>query len=317
MMTKTIQQKKPFAVLSWLNVAVGMILLLAQFIFGDLPLPVQFGYFIIMLLMTGIPHGGLDHVIARTTASENKKKFSFKTFLGRYIVAIVAYTCCWLIFPSLSLLFFILISAWHFGETDIADDNHRIFLSVCRFLWGAFVLMLILLMHQEETTEVLVRISNNAGAVMNFWTFCKVNSNIILTITLSINIILLFTAYFTDQLSFSISRLTNLLLILAISMYLPLLPSFALYFGGWHAVRSFELIFDYLNINGKETHRSPMKMWVRSLPMSFLAGIFFLLLFFYWEQSNITWDPLPVIFIFLSVITLPHLDVMDQMIRKS
>ena len=316
-MTKTIQQKKPFAILSWLNVAIGMILLLAQFVFGYLPLSVQFGYFIIMLLMTGIPHGGLDHVIARTTANENNKKFSIKTFLGRYIVAITAYTCCWLIFPSLSLLFFILISAWHFGETDIADDKHKIFLSICRFLWGTLVLMLILLMHQQETTEVLIRISNNADPVINFWTFCKANSNTILIITICINVILLFTAYFTHQLSFSISRLINLLLILIISMYLPLLPSFALYFGGWHAVRSFELIFDYLNINGKYIDGSPIKMWVRSLPMSFLAGIFFLILFFYWQQANITWDPLPVIFIFLSVITLPHLDVMDQMIRKN
>jgi len=316
-MTKTIQQKKPFAILSWLNVAIGMILLLAQFVFGNLPLSVQFGYFIIMLLMTGIPHGGLDHVIAKTTANENNKKFSIKTFLGRYILAIAAYSCCWLIFPSLSLLFFILISAWHFGETDIADDKHKIFLSVCRFFWGTLVLMLILLMHQQETTEVLARISNNADAVMNFWTFCKTNSNTLMIVSIGINAILLSSAYLTQQLSFSISRLINLLLILLISMYLPLLPSFALYFGGWHAIRSFELIFDYLNINGKYTDGSPIKMWVRSLPMSFLAGIFFLVLFFYWQQANITWDPLPVIFIFLSVITLPHLDVMDQMIRKN
>lgn len=316
-MTKTIQQKKPFAILSWLNVTIGMILLLAQFVFGYLPLSVQFGYFIIMLLMTGIPHGGLDHVIAKTTANENNKKFSIKSFLGRYILAIAAYSCCWLIFPSLSLLFFILISAWHFGETDIADDKHKIFLSVCRFFWGTLVLMLILLMHQQETTEVLARISNNADAVMNFWNFCKTNSNTLLIVSICINAILLSSAYLTRQLSFSISRLINLLLILIISMYLPLLPSFALYFGGWHAVRSFELIFDYLNINGKYTDGSPIKMWVRSLPMSFLAGIFFLVLFFYWQQANITWDPLPVIFIFLSVITLPHLDVMDQMIRKN
>jgi Brp/Blh family beta-carotene 15,15'-monooxygenase len=267
--------------------------------------------------MTGIPHGGLDHVIAKATANENNKKFSIKTFLGRYILAIAAYTCCWLIFPSLSLLFFILISAWHFGETDIADDKHKIFLSVCRFFWGTLVLMLILLMHQAETTTVLARISNNAETVMNFWTFCKTNSNTLLIIVFSINVILLSSAHLTHQLSFSFSRLINLLLILIISMYLPLLPSFALYFGGWHAVRSFELIFDYLNINGKYTDGSPIKMWVRSLPMSFLAGIFFLILFFYWQQANITWDPLPVIFIFLSVITLPHLDVMDQMIRKN
>jgi Brp/Blh family beta-carotene 15,15'-monooxygenase len=315
-MTKTIQQKKPFAILSWLNVAIGMVLLLAQFVFGILPLSVQFGYFILMLLMTGIPHGGLDHVIAKTTANANNKKFNISTFLGKYILVIIAYACCWLIFPSISLLIFILISAWHFGETDIADDKQKILLSICRFCWGTLVLMLILLMHQEETTEVLVRISKNAAPVMSYWTFCKTHSNTILLSAVSINVLLLFSAYLTKQLSISISRLINLLLILIISMYLPLLPSFALYFGGWHAVRSFELIFDYLNIKGKHTPESPMKMWTRSLPMSFLAAVFFLILFFYWDKSNITWDPLPVIFIFLSVITLPHLDVMDQMIRK-
>jgi hypothetical protein len=36
-----------------------------------------------------------------------------------------------------------------------------------------------------------------------------------------------------------------------------------------------------------------------------------------WNKNNITWDPLPLAFIFLSIITLPHLDVMDQMIRKN
>ena len=315
-MTLTIEQKKPFEILSWLNVVIGMVLLLAQFVFGTLPLTVQFGYFILMLLMTGIPHGGLDHIIARTTANANNKKFNILSFLGRYMLAIAAYTCCWLIFPSISLLIFILISAWHFGETDISDDKHKILLSVCRFSWGTLVLMLLLLMHQQETTEVLIRISKNAAPVINFWNLCKLNSNKLLIAAIVINGILLYSAYLTNQLSFSLSRLINLLLILIISIFLPLLPSFALYFGGWHAVRSFELIFEYLNVKGEYAKESPIKMWTRSLPMSFLAAIVFLILFFYWDQSNITWDPLPVIFIFLSVITLPHLDVMDQMIRK-
>ena len=315
-MTKTIQQKKPFAILSWLNVAVGIVLLIVQFIAGSLPLSVQFGYFIMMLLMTGIPHGGLDHIIAKTTANAKKKKFNIQLFLGKYLLVIIAYTCCWLIFPSISLLIFILISAWHFGETDIADDKHKILLSTCRFFWGLLVLMLILLMHQEETNAVLVRISKNARPVLEFWSFCRSYSTVLLISAISINVVLLLAAYLKNQLSFSMSRLVNLLLILSISMYLPLLPSFALYFGGWHAVRSFELIFDYLNTRGEYTGGSPMKMWIRSLPMSFLAAVGFLILFFYWGQAKIAWDPLPIIFIFLSVITLPHLDVMDQMIRK-
>lgn len=315
-MTKTIDQKRPFAILSWLNVGVGFLLLLIQSILGSIPLSVQFSYFILMLLMTGIPHGGLDHIIAKTTANANNRKFNISIFLGRYLIAITAYSLCWLLFPSVSLLIFILISAWHFGETDIANENQKPVLSVCRFLWGTLVLMLILLMHQDETTAVLIRISKNAVPVMKTWDSFKFNSSNVLIALITINTLLLFVAYLTKQLRFSLPRLINLILILLISIYLPLLPSFALYFGGWHAIRSFELIFDYLNIKGKFLGESPVKMWVRSLPMSILAGLGFMLLFFYWKEVRFTWDPLPVIFIFLSVITLPHLDVMDQMIRK-
>jgi Brp/Blh family beta-carotene 15,15'-monooxygenase len=178
------------------------------------------------------------------------------------------------------------------------------------------VLMLILLMHKEETNEVLIRISKNAQPVMAFWSACKAYSNSILTALILTNTFLLTYAYFTKQLVFSFSRMLNLLLILAISIYLPLLPSFALYFGGWHAVRSFELIFDYLHMKDNFSGESPIKMWIKSLPMSIMAALGFLGLFIYWNQVRFTWDPLPVIFIFLSVITLPHLDVMDQMIRK-
>jgi Brp/Blh family beta-carotene 15,15'-monooxygenase len=315
-MTKTIGQKKQFAILSWLNVGVGILLLLAQLVYGHLPLSIQFGYFVLMLLMTGIPHGGLDHVIAKTTANVNKKQFKIWVFLSRYLFAIAAYSLCWFTLPSFSLLLFIIISAWHFGETDIANHKHKSLLSLCRFLWGTMVLMLILLMHKEETTEVLIRISKNAQPVMAFWTACKVYSNSILITLILTNTFLLTYAYLTKQLIFSFSKMLNLLLILAISIYLPLLPSFALYFGGWHAVRSFELIFDYLHTKDNFSGESPIKMWIRSLPMSIMAALGFLGLFIYWNQVRFTWDPLPVIFIFLSVITLPHLDVMDQMIRK-
>ena len=95
------------------------------------------------------------------------------------------------------------------------------------------------------------------------------------------------------------------------------LYAFALYFGGWHAICSFEQIFKYLNLKGGITGRNPFSMWTKSLPMSVLAGIFFVAAFLIWNKTNITWDPLPLGFIFLSVITLPHLDVMDQMIRKN
>jgi hypothetical protein len=110
--------------------------------------------------------------------------------------------------------------------------------------------------------------------------------------------------------------LLNLIIILIISIYLPLLPSFALYFGGWHAIRSFEMIFTYLKSQQYNQQMNAIGMWRRTMPMTIMAGLFFVVASYVWSYAGISSDPLPVIFIFLSVITLPHLDVMNQMIKN-
>jgi Brp/Blh family beta-carotene 15,15'-monooxygenase len=316
-MSQTTHQHKSFAIISWLNVLIGALMIGWQSLMGPLSSSFQLGYFIIMLLLTGIPHGGLDHVIARTTAVAFNRKFNMAIFLGRYMAVISVYAICWFFLPSISLLIFLLISAWHFGETDIECTKPATFISICRFLWGSFVLLLILLMHQNETTEVLIRISKNSSQVMLVWNNCVLNAKLILLSLLFINISMLLVPYFQHKIEIPFNKFSNLTLILVISTFLPLLPAFALYFGGWHAIRSFELIFNFLNIKGSLIGRNPLRMWTSSLPMSALAGIFFVLALLVWNKNNITWDPLPLAFIFLSIITLPHLDVMDQMIRKN
>lgn len=316
-MAKASNHHKSFTIISWLNCAVGISMLGWQSFVGPLAHTFQLGYFTLMLLLTGIPHGGLDHVIARTTAVAFNKKFNIFIFLSRYVAIIGIYSVCWFLFPSISLLIFLVISAWHFGETDIECPKQKILVSFCRFLWGALVLLLILLMHQHETTEVLLRISKNSTPVIIAWNFCKQNSAFILTTLFIINISMLSIAHLQHQIEITITKFLNLLLILTISVFLPLLPAFALYFGGWHAIRSFELIYNYLNLKGSLVGRNPMRMWTKSLPMSAMAGLFFAAGFYLWNKNNITWDPLPLSFIFLSIITLPHLDVMDQMIRKN
>jgi Brp/Blh family beta-carotene 15,15'-monooxygenase len=315
-MNNSSNYKNPFAILSWLNLGIGLLMLIWQMYFGGLTASFQISYFAIMLLLTGIPHGGLDHVIAKNTAVMQKKIFTLYFFIKRYLLVIAIYSMCWITFPALSLLFFIVISAWHFGETDISYVNQKIFLSISRFCWGAFVLLLILLMHQKETTEVLIRISKKSNQIMHLWQACINNDRIILIAAATLNVILLGTAYLTNQLKFPITRLINLLVILIITIFLPLLPAFALYFGGWHAIRSFELIFNFLNKKDNIIVKNPLMMWAKSLPMSILAVAAFLIALAIWNRSDITWDPLPMVFIFLSVITLPHLDVMDQMTRK-
>jgi hypothetical protein len=57
-------------------------------------------------------------------------------------------------------------------------------------------------------------------------------------------------------------------------------------------------------------------MWKNAIPMTFLAAVGFVFMAFIWKGTGLHMDPLPFIFIFLSVITLPHLDVMDKLINN-
>lgn len=306
-----------FSRITWINALVGIALLVWQMWSGTIPLHAQFLYFAIMIGATGIPHGALDHIIAKTNAAINGKTFILQNFLGRYVIAILLYATAWIFFPGISLIIFLLISAWHFGETDLSNAAHTRLWNTSRLLWGCLVLLVILLSHFQETEEIVLRITKKSETAIALLAHLKrmgIYHAVATLVTLSIFI---FMANKKNKISISVYYMLNLLLVMFLCSQLPLLPSFALYFGGWHAIRSFEIIFRFLHEAKEETAIEPLTMWKNALPMTFLAAFGFIFMAFIWNGIGMKMDPLPAIFIFLSIITVPHLDVMDKLIQRS
>lgn len=296
---------------------MGLALVLIQFLGGALPSSIQVIYFIGMIALTGIPHGALDHIVASANDMRMGKRFHFGRFLIKYLIAILLYAICWIYFPAISLLFFLLISAWHFGETDIPNYDKKWLWNINRILWGSFVLILIFLTHEEETKSIILRITNDTSWVKSSWDFFTTNEILVLSIIGLPVFVLCCLNALQNKNQFSLSRFINLIIILGISIYLPLLPAFAIYFGGWHAIRSFEMIFHFLKAQHTHQQLNIFSMWKKTIPMTVLAALFFIVAAYAWSSMGITSDPLPIVFIFLSVITLPHLDVMNDMIKNS
>ena len=312
-----IGNSKIFSRITWTNAAVGLIMVIYHYLITPLPMNVQLFYFLLMTAATGIPHGALDHIIAKTNTDKNKEAFSIQHFLGKYVLIILLYTACWIFFPSISLLIFLIISAWHFGEIDLSEATDHFLWNISRLLWGTLILLVILLTHQADTEFVVMRITKSSPQVTAIWNAVKEHSLFIIALTGITTLVSMFFAYKKNKLTISFSVLTNLGIILSLCALLPLLPAFALYFGGWHAIRSFELIFRFLKKEKQAEAEAPITMWKHSLPMTFLAVIGFIFLAYIWNAAGLKTDPLPALFIFLSIITLPHLDVMDQLIKKS
>lgn len=306
---------RPFQLITWLNALVGTLMLIIHKTSSGIPFHWQLIYFLVMITMTGIPHGALDHVIAMETANRDKNKFTLGRFLGKYIIIILLYSAVWLLLPAVSLLFFLMISAWHFGETDIEGDGKDWGLSLARITWGTFVLMVILISHAEDVKWIIMRITHDSSYTAFIFDWIATRSVLLLSILLTISLGCLFYRYSKGWYVFKPLHIVNLCIVLLLCTALPLLPAFALYFGGWHAVRSFEFIFGFLKTSDRYSTYSPLKIWREALPMTFLAVYGLLFMIYIWNASGWRADPIPILFIFLSVITLPHLDVMDKMLK--
>ena len=305
-----------FSKITWINALIGMMMVAWQWYAGSIPVKFQLFYFAIIIGATGIPHGALDHIIAKTTETIKGHPFSIQRFLGRYVIAILAYSVAWIFFPGISLIIFLAISAWHFGETDLSNADETWQWNLSRLLWGSLVLMLILLSHFEETASVVLRITKGSEIAQTTMVHLKTYSTHYFSGVISLFFTMATISNRKNKISISYLYIINLVSILILCSQLPLLPAFALYFGGWHAIRSFEIIFKFLHEAKEEMAAKPLTMWKNALPMTFLAAFGFIFMAFIWKGTGMKMDPLPAVFIFLSIITLPHLDVMDKLINR-
>ncbi len=298
-----------------LTLLLGIVLVGWQMAPGGLPTPVQGAVFAVLLAGAGVPHGALDHLIDRETAIRQKKPFSMTWFLTKYLLTVVVYGLIWLWVPTFCLGLFLVGSAWHFGETDIEHVPPTPIWMGTRFLAGGFVLAFILLTHSAAVTPILVRITQQNPLALSVWHEVSTNAAIILPSWAILMIGLFGWALRVSYVSIDRGRLARLVFLLTLCYYLPLLPAFGLYFGGWHALSSFCAIGTYLQHKGSSA-RVIWQIWLKSLPLTGLALLGLMLLGWLCRQYAPDWDPLPLLFIFLSLITLPHLSVMHGMNRR-
>ena len=297
---------------TWLTVLLGLILLIWQFFQGSLPQNIQVIFFASLILLTGIPHGALDHLIQEATDKKLNKKYYFSGFIIKYVLIMALYALAWFWFSSLSLLTFLIISAWHFGETDLEKvPKNALIWSFTRLVYGFYILAFILLTHIDEVRPIVNKMVENQANMIIFWNFINLNVKQILYL-LGLSFTTIFIVAQSEYLiKFDKIRILRLSLILVLSAWLPLLPAFALYFGGWHALCAFDNIHDYLR---KDHPDLTFKLvYLKSLPFTFVAIIFLCGFILYSNLYIHHFDPFPILFIFISLITLPHLLIAHQM----
>ncbi|AXI99688.1 beta-carotene 15,15'-monooxygenase, Brp/Blh family [Cyclonatronum proteinivorum] len=261
------------------------------------------------LILFGIPHGSLDHVITEKTGDGS---FSLIRFLVLYLLTMLVYALFWVWLPAFSLLFFLLMSAWHFGETDLVTENPKQTFSdiAARFLqltYGSLLLFGLLANDPQQTVDILSSLLVESSVLAGFLQLTETHSWLRFTefYALGLRILLIRSAWF-DQL--------RLALVLFAALFLPLLEGFLLYFCHHHAWVNLLRVKEKLYEAGQTGLRHMIK---DMLPFSLISvvGIVILVL------SAPLWlaqvNPVLLFFILISVLTLPHAGIMTRFYYKA
>ena len=269
----------------------------------------------LMLILTiGISHGSLDHIKGKKLLNIMNINniyffYIFYIFIGISIIII------WLIFPSITLIFFLLVASYHFGkeDTNFLTHNDLPFKQIFYFLKGLLIITAPLNFHFEETINIFKVLFVESEKVYIYLGI--IESFKIIPIMFFISIFSSFYLFIKNFKFINFSIFLDFFSILMLNYYLPPLLAFTFYFCFLHSIRhSFSLIIEIDNNNFKNGLFLFLK---KSLPITILTVVLYLLVLFflsnYYEFNDAI---LKVIFIGLASLTFPHI-LLEYLIEKN
>lgn len=245
------------------------------------------GILLIGLLLIGIPHGAVDHLLE---TNQFNQSISFK-FIGLYLAQGATIVLLWYISPTIALLVFLSYSIYHFAQADFKEWKLN---SKISWIWGILFFNGILLSHPIELNEILDQLSVTelpeiSGIVsFNLW-------NDIAFSCLGIGVVM---GIFLRS-----KAMITLGLFLLLSTQLSLIHAFGTYFIFNHSLLGWNHLKDHFKVNS-------IKLWRKATLFSFGAYVLFFVL--YWVLNNDFGDHIGTFFIYLSAISFPHVIRMNK-----
>ncbi|MFT5264398.1 MAG: Brp/Blh family beta-carotene 15,15'-monooxygenase [Polaribacter sp.] len=264
-----------------------------------------------LIFLVGVPHGAIDHIIFleenKTTPPLHFYLFYF-SLMGGYILA-------WFYLPVLSFIFFLLLSAFHFGQSQFSDvqNTSKVISRILYFSWGASILSGLIF---YQPLELHLIFSESADLQSFTGIFNKEIYSILLPVsTLVCSSILVYWLWKGIISSHKFFMEVLLLLLIHLSFFtLPIVIGFTLYFATLHSTRVLVEEFNYLKRHRKTFNFHAFIQIL--LPYTLVSAVGGGLLLI---ASHMNWISISSIFlglILISILTLPHSIVMDGFYRK-
>jgi Brp/Blh family beta-carotene 15,15'-monooxygenase len=257
-----------------------------------------------MILSLGIVHGANDLLILKK-GELNKNRF-FRSILG-YLALIGLCIVSFFIHAYISLLLFIVISGYHFGEQHfeaklIAPNWMKTSLYL---MYGILIFLMIFIENMTDVDTIVFSLTGKYFSEETIWIGIVASSVVLISI-------ILFGIYkkYTFKMNF-IKEVFYLGLLYLIFKTTSLILGFAIYFIFWHSIPS--IIDQTKYISGKATKRSVLFYFKKAGPFWLLSIAGLVGLYFLMDESLFS----SAIFLILFAVTAPHVWVMYRMKKAS
>lgn len=290
---------------------ITLIIIMVSFIKHELFVSSSLLVALVLIVFIGIPHGANDHLLFFNLVNKSVDKKTKKStlFFASYIGLILLYVCFWYLFPTFSLGLFILMSIYHFGQSNlyVSPIESKFVKLISIFLSGSFVLLTPIFAHIETALPVIQTLAKNA----DYLVISKELGNKLAISAGILMLILWVILVISKHVNFKngLFEILNVFLLFGLFYYSPLWIGFAIYFTLWHAIPSIE---DQINFFKTTRVNYNLGKYVREIFPFSLIALLGLFLAFQFSGNYISVDQgIALLFVFIAVITLPHMIMMD------
>ncbi|MEI8053894.1 MAG: beta-carotene 15,15'-dioxygenase, Brp/Blh family [Bacteroidota bacterium] len=256
---------------------------------------IQIAMFTVGMFLVGIPHGAVDHLLETGNLKSRIKYIFVINYLGLAFLNLIL----WIFFPIGALLFFIGYSAWHFGQTDLREWKPKNTNALKNTAWGILILSIILCGHVTETNTIL----ENMNALK-----IPIQNNLGKQISVLLSLVAIVWAIFEKRWMMFLSSL-----MLLVSIELPLITSFGLYFIGQHSMNGWSHLKQGMKVNNTSLYLKALPFTIGALVL--FAAFIFLLRNNYLSAFNE--NLITIFFVFISCISFPHVMAMNKFYKTN
>ncbi|NBB74757.1 MAG: beta-carotene 15,15'-dioxygenase, Brp/Blh family [Bacteroidetes bacterium] len=280
-------------------------------------LPLESGAFAILMgvvVLTGIPHGAVDHLVAAQLYDLDASWTDQAKFYGFYLALMALYGGLWLVAPVASLAVFLVMTMYHFGQADLAylaspDRQHRLaYLSR-----GLFLIGLPIAAFPNVVAPIFDAI---VGTSLSGWALLMHHQTAVVGGLIAQHGLVL-VALWAGGVASTTALGRELLSVAVLSLLFytvhPLV-AFAVYFGFWHSLGHILELIRFFNQHDQPT--SLVDFYRKAMLFTVLSFVLLGALYAAGDAFGTPMEMIALLFILISVMTLPHMIIVERLYQQ-